>query len=65
MNATSGRHDAAGPQGAALRDAKAALRARVLAERDALAAQIRASASAAIVARMLARSDFWRRSACW
>jgi 5-formyltetrahydrofolate cyclo-ligase len=58
MNATSGHHDATGPQGAALRDAKAALRARVLAERDALPADFRASASVAIVARMLARSDF-------
>jgi len=57
MNATSGLHDATGPQGAALRAAKAALRARVLAERDALPAQLRASASAAIVARLLARSD--------
>jgi 5-formyltetrahydrofolate cyclo-ligase len=58
MNGTSGRHDAIGPQGAALRDAKVALRARVLAERDALPADIRASASAAIVARLLARPDF-------
>jgi 5-formyltetrahydrofolate cyclo-ligase len=58
MNATSGCHDAIDPQGAALRDAKAALRARVLAERDALPAQIRASASVAIVARFLARADF-------
>jgi len=57
MSATTGGHDPAGPQGAALRDAKTALRARVLAERDALPAQIRASASAAIVARVLARSD--------
>jgi len=58
MTATSDRLDATGPQGAALRDAKAALRARVLAERDALPADLRASASAAIVARMLARTDF-------
>jgi 5-formyltetrahydrofolate cyclo-ligase len=58
MNAPSGRHDAMGPQGAALREAKVALRAHVLAERDALPADIRASASAAIVARILARSDF-------
>ena len=58
MNATSGRPDAIGPQGAVLRDAKAALRARVLAERDALPAEVRASASGAIVARILARTDF-------
>jgi 5-formyltetrahydrofolate cyclo-ligase len=58
MNATSDRHDATGPQGAGLRDAKAGLRARVLAERDALPADIRARASAAIVARMLGRPDF-------
>jgi 5-formyltetrahydrofolate cyclo-ligase len=58
MNATSDPHDAIAPQGTALRDAKAALRARVLAARDALPADIRASASAAIAARIQAREDF-------
>ena len=45
-------------QGAALHEAKRALRRRVLAERDALPVEIRAAASRAIVARILARADF-------
>jgi 5-formyltetrahydrofolate cyclo-ligase len=50
--------DAVATQGNALREAKAALRARVMAERDALPPEVRRSASAAIVARILARTDF-------
>ncbi len=50
--------DASGPQGAALREAKRALRQRVLAERAALPAAVRAAASAAIAGRMRARPDF-------
>ena len=58
MSPPSVRRDASEPQGAALRAAKAALRARVLAERDALPANVRTAASGAIVARILARADF-------
>ena len=54
----SDRSDAIDPKGAALREAKAALRARVLAERAALPAEVRASASGAIAAQILARGDF-------
>lgn len=46
------------PTGAALREAKRALRERILRERDALPAEARARASAAIVARLEAREDF-------
>jgi 5-formyltetrahydrofolate cyclo-ligase len=45
-------------KGAALREAKRALRDRVLRERDALPAEARARASAAILARLEAREDF-------
>ncbi len=41
-----------------MREAKRSLRARVLRERDALPAELRASASAAIVAALAARDDF-------
>lgn len=58
MSPPSGRHDTIDPQGAALREAKSAVRAQVLALRDALTAEIRTSASGAIVARILARPDF-------
>jgi 5-formyltetrahydrofolate cyclo-ligase len=50
-------HDTSG-QGVALREAKRALRQRVLVARDALPADARALASAAIVERMQARADF-------
>ena len=54
--------DASGPQGAALREAKRALRQRVLAERDALPADARAAASAAIVSRMRRARRFLGRA---
>ena len=58
MNTSSDVEAAPDPQGAALREAKRALRRRVLAERDALSGEARAAASRAIVARFLARPDF-------
>jgi len=58
MTETSDRDDAAAPRGAALREAKLSLRRQVLARRDALAAEVRASASAAISARILALAEF-------
>jgi 5-formyltetrahydrofolate cyclo-ligase len=50
--------DADSLQGAALRKAKLALRQRVLADRDALPVARRTAASAAILAGILARTDF-------
>jgi 5-formyltetrahydrofolate cyclo-ligase len=44
--------------GAALREAKRALRERILSARDALSAELRAEASAAIARRLAARPDF-------
>ena len=58
MSPSADRGDANGPQCAALRAAKLALRQRVLAERDALPAEVRVAASGAILARILARADF-------
>lgn len=46
------------PQGAALRDAKLALRLRILAARDALPPEAHSAASAAIAARVLAVPEF-------
>jgi 5-formyltetrahydrofolate cyclo-ligase len=58
MKSPSARQDANDLVGAALRDAKAALRTRVLALRDALPEDARASASRAIAARIQARPDY-------
>jgi len=55
---TSPSIQAGAGKGAALREAKRALRDRVLRERDALPAEARARASAAILARIEAREDF-------
>ena len=58
MDPPTGRADAVAPRGAVLLEAKAALRARVLAARDAMPPAVRTSASAAIVARIMARADY-------
>jgi 5-formyltetrahydrofolate cyclo-ligase len=50
--------DAGAPQGAALREAKLALRRQMLARRDAMPAEVRAAASAAIAARIAALPEF-------
>lgn len=54
----SGTDDSAPPTGAALREAKQALRARVVATRDALEASARDAASASITARIAALPTF-------
>jgi 5-formyltetrahydrofolate cyclo-ligase len=58
MGSSSGRGDADPAQGAALREAKFAMRRQVLARRDAVPAEGRAAASVAIAARILALSEF-------
>jgi 5-formyltetrahydrofolate cyclo-ligase len=58
MGFSSGRRDADPAQGVALREAKLAMRRQVLARRDAVPAEIRAAASAAIAARVLALPEF-------
>ena len=58
----SGRADAA-PQGAALHEAKLALRREVLARRDGLPAEVRAAAAAAIAQRVVALPEFAAASA--
>lgn len=55
---SSGPADAAAPQGAALREAKLALRRRILAARDALPLDERGAAAAAITARIVALPSF-------
>jgi 5-formyltetrahydrofolate cyclo-ligase len=58
MPQSSHDSDASAPQGAALHEAKLALRRRVLARRDALAPEIRSAASEAIVKRITALPEF-------
>ena len=58
MDPSTVRPGAVALQGTALREAKAALRARVLAERDALPPALRFAGSAVIVAGFLARPDY-------
>jgi 5-formyltetrahydrofolate cyclo-ligase len=58
MSFSPGRGDADSTQGVALREAKLAMRRQVLARRDALPVEIRAAASAAIAARILALPAF-------
>jgi 5-formyltetrahydrofolate cyclo-ligase len=55
---TSPSFESGAATGAAMREAKRALRDRILRERDALSADARAHASAAIAARLEAREDF-------
>ena len=58
MAPSADTHDASGLQGNALRDAKRAMRQRVLAARDALPEEARAAASQAIADRFGQRADF-------
>ena len=63
MPHSSDRIDSFRPQGAALREAKLALRQRTLAARDSLPPEVRAAASDAISARVLALPEFTNASA--
>jgi len=58
MGPSADPHDASGLQGTALREAKRAMRQRVLAERDAIPETARAAASAVIAGRIGGRADF-------